>query len=132
MFDTEYDNAKIEPSDLPDGLYDVSVFDIELGEGEYGPYINWKLKIQTGEHAGKYLFHRRMINDKGLSFVKQDLVCCGYTGKLSELKDKMPELLGITLEVKKSTKQGKGANEGKTYKNISFRKQITLDDCIPF
>jgi Protein of unknown function (DUF669). len=127
-YDAEYAAAEAPTGnydELPDGTYHVLVHTVELGSTrEAGdPILKWQLEVQTGPQAGRFLFRNNLFaTPNNLKFLKKDLAVCGMTlTKLSELEDRLEELLDIELEVKKTTDK-KG---DKTYSNVYFQKRLT-------
>lgn len=126
-FDEEYARAEAPSNggdEPPDGTYHVSVHSVDLGYTKTSgdPILKWQLEIVVGPYAGRFLFRNNLFaTQSNLQFLKKDLTVCGLVlGKLSELENRLEELLDIELEVKKVTKP----SGDKTYTNVYFQKKI--------
>lgn len=97
-----------ERKNPPDGEYTVKVLKAFAQRKQGGdPQLNLHLKITNGEQKGRILFKNyTMTKNPGMSIMKQDLWKCGLQIKsLEEIKDRLPDLLDLTLlVVKKTTK----------------------------
>lgn len=126
QFDDRYESAKVEERDFeepPDGKYQVIVDKVELTKSQTTnhPMLKWQLKILGPQCAGRFLFRNNMIvTAENLKWLKSDLVMCGLVlQKLSDLPNRLAELLDVTLEVKKQTKG--------EYSNVYFQRRIQVD-----
>jgi hypothetical protein len=70
------------------------------------PMLRWQLRITSGAHDGRILFRNNVMASKeNLAWLKKDLHTCGLDlEKLSDLNDRMSELLDVALDVTKRTR----------------------------
>ncbi|MBI3682799.1 MAG: DUF669 domain-containing protein [Acidobacteria bacterium] len=130
--DTRFQQLPDTPGmEIPDGAYSVIVEEVRLDRTRTtgNPRVNWVLRIQQPEPAGRVLFKHRVITENTLSFLKEDLLACGVKlQKLSELPSRLREMAGLTLDVVKRTKDGRY--------NVYFARpraeEVALDDSLPF
>jgi hypothetical protein len=127
-FDEEYAKAEAPENqggdELPDGIYHVKVDEVELGYTKTSgdPILKWQLEVEVGPHAGRKLFRNNLFATvSNLSYLKKDLAICGLVlTKLSDLEDRLEQLLDVELEVKQKTNR----NGDKEYRNVYFQKRI--------
>jgi hypothetical protein len=83
--------------------------------------LKWTLKILAPTHAGRLLWRNNVMASKeNIKWLKNDLHTCGLElEKLSELPERLNDLLDLTLEV---TKRTRGENE-----NIYLNRRIEID-----
>lgn len=110
--------------DLPDGKYQVRVQTVELGQTRMSgdPILKWQLEVLAGPCAGRYLFRNNLFaSADNLKYLKTDLARCGIElARLSDLPDRLEELLDLELEVEQKT----NTKAGKTYKNVYIQKRL--------
>jgi hypothetical protein len=128
--DDDYGKAQAEPREqdpVPDGRYQVNVEKVELTRARTSgnALLRWQLKILSGPLAGRFLFKNSVIaSADNLKFLKTDLVLCGLElEKLSDLPNRLEELLDVKLDV---TRRTKGENS-----NIYLNRRIVLADDRP-
>ena len=100
----EGENAREE---VPDGYYDTQVEEVRLGKTPRtgNPMLSWKLRIVSEDFEGRTLNKNRVITEKTLAFLKDDLARCGvHLTRLSELPLHMDEMFGLKINVLKKTK----------------------------
>lgn len=126
-FDNDFDSAEVEErdfEDVPDGKYQVSVEKVELTRAKTtgNPMLKWALKIIGPKHKGRFLWRNNvMANSDNIKWLKQDLYTCGLQlAKLSELPDRLDELLDVKLDVTKRTTG--------QYENIYLNRRIVVAD----
>jgi len=126
QFDDDYDSAKVEDREfdaVPDGKYQVMVERVELSRAKSSgnPMLKWTLKILAPTHAGRLLWRNNVMASKeNIKWLKNDLHTCGLElEKLSDLPERLNDLLDLTLEV---TKRTRGENE-----NIYLNRRIEID-----
>lgn len=93
--------------ELPDGYYDTQVEEVRLVKTPRtgNPMVSWKLRILSDGFEGRTLNKNRVITDKTLAFLKDDLARCGvHLTRLSELSLHLDEMLGLKIGVLKKTK----------------------------
>jgi hypothetical protein len=115
-FDEEY--AKTTPSgpakepsayEVPDGAYSTTVEDAFLTKTRNtgNPMLVWRLRITSGAETGRTLTKTRVITEKTLPFLREDLNRIGVdVGRLSELNGRLREMLDREVPVFKKTKDG--------------------------
>jgi hypothetical protein len=121
----EGDNAREE---VPDGYYDTVVEEVRLAKTPRtgNPMLSWKLRIVSEDFEGRTLNKNRVITEKSLAFLKDDLERCGLRlDRLSELPAHIEEMFGLKINVLKKTKD--------QWTDIYFVKVERQDpDIIPF
>ncbi len=107
---------------LPDGKYQVAVEEVSLeySKASNRPQVKWKLRVLVGEYKGHPIYRYNGIeNYDQVTYLKKDLHTCGLDlEKLSDLEDRMYELIGVTLEVQLKTKG--------EFQNCYFNKRLNL------
>jgi hypothetical protein len=108
-YEGEYQAAPTtESTEPPDGRYTVIVQKVELARARSSgnPMLRWQLRITSGAHDGRILFRNNVMASKeNLAWLKKDLHTCGLDlEKLSDLNDRMSELLDVALDVTKRTR----------------------------
>lgn len=125
-FDDDFSTAEA-PSfqEVPDGKYQVRIDTVRLDRSQKGdPLIKWDLIVLAGQHAGRHIFKNSVITPASLPFVKGDLTTLGLElAKLSELGGRLGELLDVTLEVTKRTRD--------EFVNVYFNKRIQIAADVP-
>jgi len=126
QFDDDYESAEVEDREfepVPDGKYQVKVERVEVARAKSSgnPMLKWTLKILAPTHAGRLLWRNNVMASKeNIKWLKNDLHVCGVEfGKLSELPNRLEELLDLTLEV---TKRTRGENV-----NVYLNRRIKID-----
>jgi len=97
-------NAREE---VPDGYYNTQVEEVRLGKTPRtgNPMLSWKLRIVNEDFEGRTLNKIRVITEKTLPFLKDDLARCGVQlTRLSELPLHLEEMFGLKINVLKKTK----------------------------
>jgi hypothetical protein len=92
---------------VPDGYYDTLVEEVRLTKTQRtgNPMLIWKLSIMGEEFHGRTLNKMRVITEKSLQFLKEDLECCGvHLERLSDLSLHLDEIFGLKINVMKKTK----------------------------
>ncbi len=108
-FDDEYARtpshgaeAQTGYEEIPDGFYDASVEDVQIGRtaNTGNPMIVWKLRIRGPECEGRALTKVRVVTDKTLGFVKQDLERLGlHLDRLSDLPARAEEMIDRPVRI---------------------------------
>ncbi len=127
QYEQAYDEQVVEDrgfSEVPDGKYQCRVESALLDRTRMSgdPILKWQLEILNGEFSGRYLFRNNLFGSPdNLRFLKADLSRCGLVlGKLSELPDRLGQLLDVEIEVQKKTTT-KGDKE---YSNVYIQKRL--------
>lgn len=127
QFDADFAEASVEDrefDDVPDGKYRVLVDKVELTTAKTSgnPMLKWKLRILGPHYAGRFLWRNNVIATReNVRWLKNDLHVCGLElVRLSDLREHLPALLDVQLEV---TKRTKGENV-----NIYFNRRLVLDE----
>jgi hypothetical protein len=92
---------------LPDGDYEAIIEEARLSEtaSTQRPIVIWTLRIEGPHGAGRVVHTNRVITDKTLSWLKEDLEKCGLSlDRISELEARLPELNGRPVMFRKITK----------------------------
>lgn len=124
QFDDDFKAAEVETGEyvqVPDGKYQVNVDRVELTKSRNGnPMLKWTFRILAPVHRGRLLWKNSVITDRTLKWLKKDLVICGLQlDRLSELSDRLHDLVNIQLEINKRTK---GEDE-----NLYLQQRIAID-----
>ena len=129
QFDEDFGKAEIQDRNfepVPDGKYQVNVEKVEITRAKSSgkPMLKWELKILAPKYQGRLLWHYNLIlSPENISWLKTDLHICGLDlEKVSELPDRLVELLDVKIEVNKRTK---GENE-----NVYFDRKIEESDAL--
>jgi hypothetical protein len=112
-FDEAFQRAKLKDSEaiqeeLPDGYYETVVEEVRLTKTPRtnNPMLVWKLRVSNEEFEGRILNKRRVITDKTLGFLKEDLERCGvHLLRLSDLPARLADMFGLKATVMKKTKE---------------------------
>ena len=105
---TETQRSDAQPiyEDIPDGFYDASVEEVQLGQtaSTGNPMIVWKLRIRGPECEGRAITKVRIITDKTLAYVKQDLERLElHLDRLSDLPARAEEMIDREVRIFKRT-----------------------------
>lgn len=128
QFDDDFAEAPVEEKEFeepPDGKYQVLVDKVEMTRSKERnlPMLKWQLKILGPRCTGRYLFRNNVIaSPENVKWLKNDLATCGMDVaglKLSELPNRLGELLDVTLEVQKKTNG--------EYTNVYLNRRIQID-----
>jgi hypothetical protein len=132
-FDDAFQRAKLKEGEngreeVPDGYYDTIVEEVRLSRTPRtgNAMVSWKLRIASEDFEGRTLNKNRVITEKTLAFLKDDLEKCGvHLVRLSELSSHLEEMFGLRINVLKKTKD--------QWTDIYFVKvQQQEPDSIPF
>lgn len=126
QFDDDFADAPVEErefEEVPDGKYQVQVDKVDLttAKSSGNAILKWTLRILGPQHAGRLLWRNNVIATReNVRWLKNDLHVCGLDlVRLSELREHLPQLLDVPLEV---TKRTKGDNV-----NIYFNRRLVLE-----
>jgi hypothetical protein len=92
---------------IPDGYYDTLAEEVRMTTTTRtgSPMVIWKLRIVSGDFQGRTLNKMRVITEKTLQFLKDDLEQCGVRlERLSDLSLHLDEMFGLKINVMKKTK----------------------------
>ncbi len=111
-YDDEYRKAQSPrqqesaPDEVPDGYYDARVEGVSLSRtaNTGNPMIIWRLRILGPEHKGRTMTKVRVITNKTLGFVKEDLRRLGVeVERLSDLQGRLNEMVDREIGTFKRT-----------------------------
>ena len=68
------------------GEYSIIVHEVEVREGDKGPYLNWDLVITEGEWEGRHLYHITSLSEKSLWNLVGFVEALGFEAELMELE----------------------------------------------
>ena len=124
-FDDAFSAAEVESREpVPDAKYQVAIERMELTRARTSgqPMLRWMLRILNGPFANRCLFRHNMIaTPENIKWLKTDLHTCGLEiTKLSDLPQRLEQLLGVKLEV---TVRTKGENQ-----NVYLNRRIEIAD----
>jgi hypothetical protein len=136
-FDEEYSRVgggdEAPGAEIPDGEYSTIIEEVRLKESTHSsnPMLVWTLRIQ-GSNCNRQILHKnRVIMDRTLAWLKEDLQKCGISlTRLSSLPERLEEMRGLPIPVLKQTKDGRT--------NVYFRwksggpRKPAADDDLPF
>ena len=125
-FDNDYRKAKEADTPapyrpVPDGQYQVIVENVELTTTRTtgNPMLKWRLRIAGPAMADRILWKNRVITEKTIPYINEELNICGLTMQsLNELPTRLPDLVNLHLEVTKRS----GADG---HDNVYFVKNLT-------
>jgi Protein of unknown function (DUF669) len=120
-------------ADIPDGTYNAVIEEARLTEtvSTGRPMVVWKLRIRGPQAANRVVTKSRVVTENTLPYLKEELEKCGLqVSRLSELPDRLRELVNHPIDVYKSTKDGR-ANFYFRWDSNRSGKSIVSDD-IPF
>ena len=71
-----FNNADV----IPQGYYNVIIKDVKLktSKSSSNQYLNWKLEISDGDHAGKYIFLSTSLSTSAQWYLKRFLCAINY------------------------------------------------------
>jgi len=117
---------------LPDGDYEATIEEVRLSEtaSTQRPVVIWTLRIDGPQSAGQVVHKNRVITEKTLTYLKEDLEKCGLTlDRLSDLEGSLPELTGRSVAFRKVTRP----NGSDIYFSWSRPKAaLAADEDLPF
>ena len=146
-YDAEFQRASSQaPRDsyqeeIPDGFYDARVEDVTLNrvQSSGNPMVIWRLRILGPQHQGRAISKVRIITQKTVGFLKDDLRKLGIEiGSLKELNGRMDEMVDRHIGIMKRTQPDR------RWTDIYFvrpraesaprkgRENIELEDDLPF
>ncbi|MBL0161115.1 MAG: DUF669 domain-containing protein [Bryobacterales bacterium] len=111
-FDPEFQRASSQaPRDtyqeeIPDGFYDARVEDVSLNrvQSSGNPMVIWRLRILGPQHQGRAISKVRIITQKTVGFLKEDLRKLGLEmSSLKELNGRMDEMVHRHIGIMKRT-----------------------------
>ena len=120
-------------ADIPDGTYNAVIEEARLTEtvSTGRPMVIWKLRIQGPQAANRVVTKSRVVTENTLTYLKEELEKCGLqVSRLSELPDRLRELVNHPIDIQKSTKDGR-ANFYFRWDSNRSGKSFVGDD-IPF
>ena len=111
-YDDEYRKAKQADTPqpfrpVPDGRYQVIVENVELTKTRTtgNDMLKWRLRIAGPAMANRILWKNRVITERTIPYVKEDLELCGLSMQsLSELPARLGDLVNLRLEATKRTR----------------------------
>ena len=121
--DDAFERAPGNDGEAPDGNYVVRVDHVGIRETRKGNRImEWRLVVLDSEYEGAELRKISVLrNDQTLTYLKRDLLTCGIQlERLSELPERLHELLGLKLEVAVKTRNG--------FKNVYLNRCLRPDE----
>lgn len=146
-YESEFQRAPSQPSrdsfkdDIPDGFYDARVEDVTLNrvQSSGNPMVIWRLRILGPQHKGRAISKVRIITQKTVGFLKDDLRKLGLEiGSLKELSGRMDEMVDREIGIMKRTQADR------RWTDVYFVKpraesaprpageKVELDDDLPF
>ncbi len=116
QFDEGYTQAEVQDrefEEIDDGKYQVTVDRVEITKAKSSGnlMLKWTFKILGPKHEGRLLWRcNQFATSQNMSWLKTDLHTCGIElDKLSDLQDRLGELLDLKLEVTRKTR-GENSN----------------------
>lgn len=106
--------------EVPDGFYDARVEDATLGRTQNtgNPMLVWRLRILGPSAQGRCVTKMRVITQKTLPFLKEDLERLGlHLTRLSELHAHLHEMIDREVRISKKT------NPARQWADISFTRE---------
>lgn len=118
-------------SDVPDGEYLAVVEQVDLTRSRTSGnnMLVWRLRISDGVYAGSVVRKHRVITERTIPWLKEELVKCGLNlERLSELPKYIPQLPGKELRVLKRTRDG----NSNVYIQWAGPRPVESDEDLPF
>ena len=118
------EDKPFDDSPIPDGRYQVVVERAELTTSKAGNgMLKWTLAVVSGKYAKRKLWRHNMLSSStNFRWLLSDLhICKVHLDKLSDLHEKVHDLLDCLLEV--TVKNATGA-DGKTDQRVYHNKFI--------
>jgi hypothetical protein len=120
-------------ADIPDGTYNAVIEEARLTEtvSTGRPMVTWKLRILGPQAVNRVVTKSRVVTENTLVYLKEELEKCGLqVSRLSELPDRLKELVNHPIDFQKSTKDGR-VNFYFRWESNRNSKSVVSDD-IPF
>ena len=108
---TVQERAIYDPN-LPDGYYEAEIEDVNLGRTTRtnNPMLTWRLRVVAGPHKGTSLVKTRVITEKTVRFLREDLQRLGISiNRVSELPEHLEEMQDKQINIYKRANQEWGA-----------------------
>lgn len=112
-FDDDFARAESRPPsaepihpEVPDGIYETQVEDVTIGRtaNTGNPMIVWKLRIQGPQCQGRTLSKVRVVTQKTIPFIKEDLERLEVQlERFSDLNGRLAEMIDRPIRVFKKT-----------------------------
>ena len=127
--------------DIPDGFYDARVEDVTLNrvQSSGNPMVIWRLRILGPQQQGRAISKVRIITQKTVGFLKDDLAKLGLQmSSLKELTGRLDEMVDRQVGIMKRTQP-----DGR-WTDVYFvrpraepapgqqNQKVELDDDLPF
>jgi len=114
---------------VPDGKYQVRVDSLRVSRSQNTdlPLLKWESTIiGTGPSAGRKVFRNNLFESpQNMEWLKKDLGRCGIRlEKLSDLPNRVGELIGAILDVQVKTT----TKNGETYQNVYLNRLVSRAD----
>ena len=128
---------------LPDGKYQVSIQEVRFENAKTSGRLQlaWVFQVESGQHKGRKVFHYRGLDkEESVGWMKKEVARCGLkVEQITDLPDKLEELLFRIIEITLKTKK----NNGEEFQNCFINKLLeepaegsyvaaNEDDTIPF
>ena len=100
--DGAYRDAPDEDEPVADGQHTVTVQKVELklSKASGKKMLEWTLRIEGSNYAGRTLWKYSLLEEEHLSRTKTDLKRCGLDlERLSDLPARLKDLLDVTVDV---------------------------------
>ncbi|MGC4051971.1 MAG: DUF669 domain-containing protein [Paludibaculum sp.] len=98
--------ARPNQDEVPDGYYDTRVEDVTLSRTHTtgNPMLVWRLRILGPTCQGRCVTKMRVITQKTVPFLKEDLERLGlHLTRLSEVQNRMDEMIDREIRIQKKT-----------------------------
>ncbi|MGJ5820871.1 DUF669 domain-containing protein [Paludibaculum fermentans] len=109
--------ARTSYEDVPDGFYDTRVEDATLSRTHTtgNPMMVWRLRILGPTCQGRCVTKMRVITQKTVAYLKQDLERLGLQlTRLSEVQGRMSEMIDREVRIQKKT------NPARKWADVNF------------
>lgn len=118
---------------IPEGTYFCEIFSARINEAnQYGARVEMELVIADGDFTRRKLWHNYNLNEKGISFLKADMLKLGHRSDTAEeLERSLESLLGASIVIALKYKSIKNEATGlmKEYQQVFVNG---LKEVIPF
>lgn len=112
--------ARTNYDEVPDGFYDTRVEDVTLSRTHTtgNPMVVWRLRILGPTCQGRCVTKMRVITQKTVSFLKEDLERLGlHLTRLSEVQNRMDEMIDREIRIQKKS------NPARKWADIYFLRE---------
>jgi len=126
QFDQDWNNTEPAPSsgEVPDGTYEALVYAARITRSKSGErlMLEWELIIIEGEYESRKVWDYQFLDDpERFPWIKKRFNICNiHLPRLSDLPEKLENLVGSLVEITIKTKK----QNGNEYRNVYFNRRL--------